>query len=86
MFLEKEDERYIRDAVRGWKVIMPYKDTDCKFLFAIILLPLQHLLAPDVRVGATPQTVFLPSPQSLKGRPAKACSAWCWQTLKAQLS
>ena len=28
MFLEKEDERNIKDAVRGWKLLMPYKETD----------------------------------------------------------
>ena len=28
MFLEKEDERNIRDAVRGWKLLMPYKEID----------------------------------------------------------
>ena len=82
MFLEKEDERYIRDAVRGWKVIMPYKDTDCKFLFAIILLPLQHLLAPDVRQGnglvQRHRLCFFLHPNLLVGGPAIACSAWCW--------
>ena len=28
MFLETEDERNIKDAVRGWKLLMPYKETD----------------------------------------------------------
>ena len=35
MFLEKEYERYIRDAVRGWKLIMPYKETDVGGTFYI---------------------------------------------------
>ena len=35
MFLEKEDERYIRNAVRGWKLIMPYKETDVGGTFYI---------------------------------------------------
>ena len=28
IFMEKEDEQNIRDAVRGWKLLMPYNEND----------------------------------------------------------
>ena len=28
IFMEKEDEENVRDAIRGWKLLMPYNEDD----------------------------------------------------------
>ena len=42
-FLEKEDERNISDAIRGWKLLMPYGELDVGGSFFIGIVSNKNL-------------------------------------------